>query len=71
MGAVGSSADNALAESFFGQLKRELREICRYDTRKQATVRINDYIVGLYNVMRRMASAETAVQNVILETEGR
>ncbi len=71
MGAVGSSADNASAESFFGQLKRELREICRYDTRKPATVRINDYIVGLYNVMRRMASAEPAVQNVILETEGR
>lgn len=69
MGAAGSSADNASAESFFGQLKRELREICRNDTRRQATVRINDYIVGLYNVMRRLARAETAARDVILETE--
>ena len=71
MGAVGTCADNASAEGFFGQLKRELRKICRNDTRKQATVRINDYIVGLYNVIRRLANAEAAVRDVILEAEGR
>ena len=66
MGAVGSSADNASAESFFGQLKRELQGMCRDDTHQQATARIHDYIVGLYNVMRRAAHAESGIREIIL-----
>ena len=66
MGAVGRRADNASAESFFGQLKRELQGMCRNDTRKQATIRIHDYIVGLYNVMRRVAHAESGIREIIL-----
>ena len=42
MGAVGRSAKNAPAEGFFGLIKRELRDICRDDTRQQANSRIND-----------------------------
>ncbi len=37
----------------------------------EETVRINDHIVGLYNVIRRRASAEAVVRDVVLETEGR
>ena len=63
---MGSSADNASAESFFGQLKRELQGMCRDDTHRQATARIHDYIVGLYNVMRRAAHAESGIREIIL-----
>ncbi|MXW52691.1 MAG: hypothetical protein F4Z66_01640 [Gammaproteobacteria bacterium] len=66
-----SNDETGKAERFFSQLKRELREICRNDTRRQATVRINDYIVGLYNVMQRLAGAEAVVRDVTLDTEGR
>lgn len=37
--------------------------------RQQAIFRINDYIVGLYNVMRRLAYAETTVRDFIPKTE--
>lgn len=43
--------------------------ICRDDMRQQAIFRINDYIVGLYNVMRRLAYAETTVRDFIPKTE--
>ena len=66
MGAVGSSADDASAESFFGQLKRELQGMFRNDTRRQATVHIHDYIVRPYNVMRRASHAEAGIRQIIL-----
>ncbi len=55
MGAVGTSADNASAESFFGLLKRDLVNAIRDVPRSEAMARINDYIVNLHNPLRRAA----------------
>jgi putative transposase len=53
MSAVGSCADNASAESFFGQLKRERINRRRYTTRNEARADIFDYIERFYNPERR------------------
>ena len=53
MSAVGSCADNASAESFFGQLKRERVNRRRYETRNEARADIFDYIERFYNPERR------------------
>jgi transposase InsO family protein len=44
MSAVGSCADNAAAESFFGVLKRERVNRHHYRTRAEARANIFDYI---------------------------
>lgn len=49
MSAVGSCADNASAESFFGQMKRERVNRRRYTTLAQARADIFDYIERFYN----------------------
>ena len=49
MSAVGSCADNASAESFFGQLKRERVNRRVYATRSEARADIFDYIKRFYN----------------------
>ena len=49
MSAVGSCADNALVEGFFGMLKRERVNRRRYWTRAQARTDIFDYIERFYN----------------------
>lgn len=55
MSAVGSCADNALVEGFFGMLKRERVNRRRYATRAQARSDIFDYIERSYNPrIRRM-----------------
>lgn len=45
--------DNAVAESFFGLLKRELVHRCHYRTRTEATADIFLYIEVFYNRQRR------------------
>lgn len=53
MGAVGSSADNALAESFNASLKREtLQGATRWDTAQQARLAVFAWITR-YNTHRR------------------
>ena len=49
MSAVGSCADNALVEGFFGILKRERVNRRRYYTRAEARADIFDYIERFYN----------------------
>lgn len=49
MSAVGSCADNASAESFFGQMKRERVNRRQYQTRQEARADIFDYIERFYN----------------------
>ena len=49
MSAVGSCADNAAAESFFGVLKRERVNRRQYRTRSEARTDIFDYIERFYN----------------------
>jgi len=53
MSAVGSCADNAAAESFFGVLKRERVNRQQYRTRAQAQADIFDYIERWHNPRRR------------------
>lgn len=49
MSGVGSCADNALVEGFFGMLKRERVNRRHYRTRAEARADIFDYIESLYN----------------------
>lgn len=44
---------NAVAESFFSTLKRELEGIHDFESRAGATLSIGDYIDGFYNIQRR------------------
>ena len=53
MSRIGSCADNAAAESFFGVLKRERVNRRRYLTRAEARADIFDYIERFHNPRRR------------------
>jgi putative transposase len=53
MSRVGSCADNAAAESFFGVLKRERVNRRRYLTRAEARADIFDYIERFHNPRRK------------------
>ena len=53
MSAVGSCADNAAAESFFGVLKRERVNRRYYRTRAEARADIFDYIERCHNPRQR------------------
>ncbi|MCW5783577.1 MAG: IS3 family transposase [Nitrospirales bacterium] len=52
MSGVGNCYDNAVAESFFGLLKRERVHRRRYPTRAEARADIFDYIERFYNHQR-------------------
>ncbi len=53
MSAMGSCADNAAAESFFGVLRRERVNRRQYRTRTEARADIFDYIERCYNPRQR------------------
>ncbi len=53
MSGVGNCYDNAVAESFFGLLKRERVHRRRYQTRAEARTDIFDYIERFYNRQRQ------------------
>jgi putative transposase len=53
MGAVGTAYDNAVAESFFSTLKRELVRRVRFTTRTQARSAIFEFVEVFYNRQRR------------------
>lgn len=53
MSARGDCYDNAVAESFFSNLKNELVHHCDFLTREQARAAIFDYIEVFYNRQRR------------------
>jgi putative transposase len=53
MSRKGDCWDNAVAESFFSTIKRELEGIDDFESRAGATLSIGDYIDGFYNIQRR------------------
>jgi transposase InsO family protein len=53
MSRRGDCWDNAVVESFFATLKRELLARHRWPTREAATAAIAEYIDGWYNIHRR------------------
>jgi putative transposase len=53
MSAVGSCADNAAAEGFFGLLKRERVNRRQYQSRAEARADVFDYIERFHNPRRR------------------
>ena len=58
MSRKGDCWDNAVAESFFSTLKRELEGIDDFESRDGATLSIGDYIDGFYNVQRRHSAID-------------
>ena len=53
MSRRGNCWDNAVAESFFGSLKKERIRKRIYQTRELATAEIDEYIETFYNRSRR------------------
>jgi len=58
MSATGSCYDNAVTESFFGTLKRELVHHCSFATRQEAQSQVFRYIEGFYNRQRRHSALD-------------
>jgi transposase InsO family protein len=53
MSRKGDCWDNAVAESFFATLKREMENLDGLETRAAATFSLRDYIENFYNLQRR------------------
>jgi putative transposase len=53
MSRKGDCWDNAVAESFFATLKREIENIDHLESREIANITIAEYIDGFYNLRRR------------------
>ncbi len=58
MGSVGDAYDNALCESFFATLERELLDRRRFATRAEAQLAVFDYLEGWYNPRRRHSALD-------------
>jgi putative transposase len=56
MGSVGDAYDNAMAESFFATLERELLSRRRFKTQAEAEMAVFEWIEGWYNPHRRHSS---------------
>jgi len=56
MGSVGDAYDNAMAESFFATLEREVLNRRRFKTQTEARLAIFEWLEGWYNPHRRHSS---------------
>lgn len=56
MGTVGDAYDNAMAESFFATLERELLSRSRFKTHAEAKTAVFAWLEGWYNLHRRHSS---------------
>jgi transposase InsO family protein len=56
MGSVGNAYDNAMAESFFATLERELLSSRRFRSQAEAKLAVFEWIEGWYNPHRRHSS---------------
>ena len=64
MSAVGTCADNAAAESFFGLLKRERVNRRQYQTRAEARADVFDYIERFHNPRRARRTEQREKEEV-------
>lgn len=53
MGSVGDCFDNAMCESFFATVERELLDRHRFATQAEGRIAVFDFIEGFYNTQRR------------------
>jgi putative transposase len=60
MGTIGDAYDNAMIESFFGTLQRELLDRHQWRTRKELALAIFEWIEAWYNPRRRHSSIADA-----------
>jgi putative transposase len=58
MGSVGDAYDNAMCESFFATLERELLQRRKFASQREARTVIFQYIEGWYNRRRRHSSLD-------------
>ena len=56
LGSVGDAYDNAMAESLFATLERELLDRRRFKTQADAKLAVFEWIEGWYNPHRRHSS---------------
>ena len=56
MGSIGDAFDNAMAESFFATLEKELLDRRRFTTQAEARLAVFEWIEGWYNPHRRHSS---------------
>ena len=56
MGSVGDAYDNAMAESFFATLEREVLNRRRFKTQAEAKMAVFEWLEGWYNPHRRHSS---------------
>ena len=56
MGSKGDCFDNAVAESFFATLKKELVHRRSWPTRHELSTEVFEYIEAFYNRVRRHSS---------------
>ena len=56
MGSVGDAYDNAMAESFFATLEKELLDRRRFRTQAEARMAVFEWLEGWYNPHRRHSS---------------
>lgn len=53
MSAAGNCYDNAVAESFFASLDKDVRQRVTFETKSEAVAAVTDYIQNFYNPIRR------------------
>jgi putative transposase len=58
MGSVGDAYDNAMAESFFATIEKELFDRTTFKTHAEARMAIFDFIEGWYNTRRRHSALD-------------
>ncbi len=56
MGSVGDAYDNAMAESFFATLEREVLNRRRFHSQAEAKIAVFRWLEGWYNPHRRHSS---------------